>query len=55
MIVEVTPEIQMAIRIAAVKQQKTTGQIVEHAMRFSFPADIRDAEKAIAAAKVKGG
>lgn len=45
MILGVTPEVQMAIKLRAVKSGCTTGQVVEEAIRSSYPNDVKEAEE----------
>ena len=47
MIVDVTPEIQMAIRLRAIKEGWTTGDVVAMAIRLRFPQDVDEAREAI--------
>lgn len=44
MIVELPPEVQMAIRLRAVKAGMTTGEVVAEAVRLTFPADVEEAK-----------
>lgn len=46
MIFDVPPATQMAIRLQAVKSSRTTGQVVEEAIRKVFPEEIKQAEEA---------
>jgi len=50
MILELPPEVQMAIKLRAVKTNQTTGRLVEEAIRAKFPVEIGDAREALAAA-----
>ena len=47
MIVDVPPEIQMAIKLRAVKNNITTGEVVREAIERAFPKDIEEARIAI--------
>lgn len=51
MIFDVTPDVQMAIKLRAVKTGTTTGEAVAEAIRATFPADIEEARKALAELK----
>ncbi len=39
------PEVQMALRIRAIKSDKTVGQVVELAVRAMYLDDVLEAEK----------
>lgn len=49
MIFDIPNEVQMAIRLAAVKAGKTTGEIVAEAIRYAFPGDVKEAIESIVA------
>ena len=44
MILDLPPDVQMAIRLRAVKDGCTTGEVVERAVRQTYPVDVREAE-----------
>lgn len=46
MILDLPQDVQMAIRLRAVKDDKKTGEVVAAAMRLAFPDDIQDVYKA---------
>jgi hypothetical protein len=46
MILDLPVEIQMAIKLRAVKDGVTTGGVVDRAIREVFPADVMEAEAA---------
>lgn len=47
MIFDATPEVQMAIRLRAVKKGVTTGDVVAEAIRQVFPAEVNEAVLAL--------
>lgn len=47
MIFDLPPCLQMAIRLAAMKQSVTTGEIVAQAMHNSYPNDVVEALRII--------
>lgn len=47
MILDLPDDVQMAIRLRAVKDRKTTGEVVEEAMRRAFPDDVEVATSVI--------
>jgi hypothetical protein len=48
MIVDVPNDVQMAIRLAAVKTGATTGDIVTQAVKQAFRDDLREAKRVLA-------
>jgi len=57
MILDLPPEVQMAIRLRAAKNRITTGQVVTDAVRAAFPGDVADAvaAKEVEAFLAEGG
>ena len=53
MILEVPAEVQMAIRLRAVKDGVTTGQVVKAAIEQSFPEDVQEARTVLAQSPTK--
>lgn len=47
MIVDVTPEVHMAIKLRAVKDGITTGEVVCRAIEQVFPDDIEEAKEVL--------
>jgi hypothetical protein len=47
MIFDLPREIQMAIRLQAIKSGRTTGQVVEEAVRQAFPEEWREAQQQV--------
>lgn len=48
MIFELPPAVQLAIKLRAIKDGKTTGQVVEAAIRIVHPDDWKEAEECVA-------
>ena len=48
MILEIPSEVQMAIRLRAVKSNMTTGDVVREAVQHRFGKDIEEARAALA-------
>lgn len=48
MIVDIPLEVQMAIKIRALKNNVTTGEIVSEAVKKMFPKDLHEAKAALA-------
>ena len=55
MIVDLPPDVQMAIRLAAVKSNITTGSVVCEAVQQAFSRELDDARVALAEQKTKPG
>ena len=53
MIVDIPLEVQMAIRLRAVKNNCTTGEVVEAAVVYTYPEDIKEAAEVIQERKGK--
>ena len=53
MIVEIPKEVQIAIKLVAVKRRITTGRVVTDAITFAFAEDLAEAQKVIAEKKRK--
>jgi hypothetical protein len=53
MIFDVSPEVQMAIKLAAVKRGCTTGEVVTEAIRKTFPLDLNQAQEELERSKEK--
>ncbi len=51
MIFDLPPVVQMAIRLRAIKQQRTTAEVVEELIRRHHPEEIAEAETVL---RVKG-
>lgn len=47
MIVDIPVDVQMAIRLQAIKQQVTTGEVVAQAVEKVFPDDLREARETL--------
>ncbi len=47
MILELPDDIQMAVRLRAVKNQTTNGEVIERAIEEVFPKDLAEARKVI--------
>lgn len=45
MILDLPREIQLTIRLRALKSGTTTGEVVEEAMRLAFPEEIKEAKE----------
>ena len=50
-ILDLPSAIRLAIRLRATKSRLRTAQIVERAIRETFPEDVKDAERTIAERK----
>lgn len=48
MIFDLPAEVQMAIKLRAVKNDTTTGGVVAEAIRRAFPEDVKQAEAVLA-------
>lgn len=48
MIVDLPPEVCMAIKLRAVKSRKTTGQVVAEAIKEAFPDEVSEARESLA-------
>ena len=53
MIVNIPPEIQMAIRLRAIKNDWSTGQVVEAAIMEAYSDDVEEALDTIKQTKAK--
>lgn len=51
MILELTVDVQMAIKLRAVKTGKTTGEVVTEAVQSMYSQDVKDAKCALAEVK----
>jgi hypothetical protein len=47
MLLEIPPEIQMAIRLHGIKADKTTGEVVSEAIERTYPEEMKEAKKAL--------
>ena len=47
MIFDVLPEVQIAIKLRAIKNRCTTGEIISKAVELAFPDDIKEAREAL--------
>ena len=47
MILDLPKDVQMAIRLRAVKDGCTTGEVVERAVRQTYLNDVREAEEVL--------
>lgn len=47
MIFEVSKEVQMAIKLQAIKTGRTTGQVVSEAIAVVFPGELKEAREVI--------
>lgn len=45
MIVDVPVEVQMAIKLRAIKSQITMGEVVEQAIKHTYPDDLKEAKR----------
>ena len=54
MIFDLPADVQMAIKLRAVKNGWTTGRVVEEAIRQVFPAEVREAEKSVRELQQRG-
>lgn len=54
-IFDVTPEVQMAIRLAALKRGITTGEVVAAAVEANYPDDVAAARTVRAAEPTETG
>jgi hypothetical protein len=51
MIFDLTPEIQKAIKLRAVKSDMTTGEVVSAAIKAAFGKDLEEARQVLGEAK----
>lgn len=54
LIVDLPSDVQMAIKLRAVKSNKTTGAVVCEAVQMAFSKDIQEARSVLAEAKSAG-